>query len=73
MTSAAIGALAPSNATKESHATFDSISVLERLAAKPVFKEASSSARKSFGAGFVAISGEGGYTISSDMLVNVFR
>jgi len=73
MTSAEIGPLAPSNATNESHATFGSVPAAERLAVNSDFKSASSSARKSFGAGLVSIFGAGSCGISSGILVTVFR
>jgi hypothetical protein len=68
MTSAEIGPLAPSKATKDSHATFGSVRAAERFAVKSDFKSASSSARKSFGPGLVSTSGAGGCGISSGML-----
>ncbi len=73
MTSVESGPLAPSNATKESHATFGSVPAAKRLVANADFKSASSSARKSFGAGLASTFGAGVGAILSGMLVNVFR
>jgi hypothetical protein len=59
MTSAEIGALALSNVIKESHTAFGSDPAAERFALNSDFKSASSSARKSFGAGLVSVCGAG--------------
>lgn len=72
MTSAEIGALAPSNATKESRTTSGSVPVAERFALNSDFKSASSSARKSFGVGLGSSINKGVRNIFSVMFVNLY-
>lgn len=66
MTSAEIGALAPSNAIKESHANFGKVPAFKSLAANSVFKSASSSALKSFGVTHLSTSGAGLADVGGD-------
>jgi len=72
MTSAEIGPLALSKATKESHAAFGNVPAAERLAVNSDFKSASRSDRKSFGVELVSAVSAGGCGISSGTAVTGF-